>query len=261
MNKSKERIKIVFLGTGTSHGIPMIGCNCRVCKSSDPHDKRTRSSLYIETNSTSILIDTSPELRLQCIENNITHIDAILFTHAHADHILGLDDVRRFSANSNHPIPCYGNKPTIDCIKKMFSYAFRDLNQDYSERPKLSAHIISSDTFRINDLDIIPLKLLHGQDEILGYRIGNIAYCTDCSFIPDQTLEKLYNLDILILDALRFTPHPTHFNVSQAIKIAQKINAKKTYFTHIAHEIKHSELSKELPQGIYLAYDNLTLFT
>lgn len=250
-------MKIIFLGTGTSHGIPMIGCNCKVCSSQDIRDKRTRTSLYIEEAGYSILIDTAPELRLQCIENKITKVDVVLFTHSHADHIVGLDDLRRFSIEKK--LPCFSYKEAIRKIQSIFSYAFRpDNSQSYSERPNLKANIIE-DKITIGPFDITALKLFHGREEILGYRINNIAYCTDCSYIPEESILKMKGLELLILDALRYTPHPTHFNVQEAIKVAKKIMAKRTYFTHIAHEIKHSELENKLPEGINLAYDGLTI--
>ncbi len=253
-------MKVIFLGTGTSHGIPMIGCNCPVCQSDDPKDKRTRCSIYIESNHENIIIDTAPEFRLQCIANNIKQIDAVLFTHTHADHVVGLDDIRRFCAIKASKIKCYSYAKAIRTLKQMFSYAFVDIGQNYSERPKLDAQIIDPNSdFNINKTRITPLELYHGNDTILGYRIGNFAYCTDCSDIPHKTLDKLNQLDVLVLDALRYTPHPTHFNVAQAIEIAKKINAKTTYLTHIAHEIKHSELSRKLPKSILLAYDGLTI--
>ncbi len=252
------KMKIIFLGTGTSHGIPMIGCNCPVCTSNDNRDKRTRCSIYIETEANHIIIDTAPEFRLQCLANDIKQIDAILFTHTHADHIVGLDDIRRFCAIQNSWITCYSYAGAIKSLKTMFSYAFADTGQDYSERPKLKAQIIDS-PFEINELRIIPLELYHGNEIIFGYRIADFAYCTDCSDIPEHTLSKLQDLDVLVLDALRHTPHPTHFNLEQALEMAKIIKAKRTYLTHIAHEIKHAELETELPESIFLAYDGLTL--
>ena len=252
-------MKISFLGTGTSHGIPMIGCNCKVCQSDDPKDKRTRCSVHMETDSVSIVIDTAPEFRLQCLANNITNIDAVLFTHTHADHIVGLDDIRRFCAIKKSKITCYSYAKAIQSLQKMFSYAFIDINQSYSERPKLNARIIDDKPFEIEGLEIIPLELYHGQEIIFGYRIGTFAYCTDCSAIPQKTFDKLKGLDVLVLDALRYTPHPTHFNLEQALEAAERINAKTTYLTHIAHEIKHSELTPQLPKSVFLAYDGLQL--
>jgi len=250
--------RLTFLGTGTSHGIPMIGCSCDVCRSGDPRDKRTRSSLLVELPEGTVLIDTGPELRLQCIANDVDRVDAILFTHTHADHIAGLDDMRRFSHAQRQAIPCYGSPATISALTKMFDYAFRELDQGYSERPKLRAVVVNG-PFPLFGKTVIPLKLLHGADEVLGFRIDRWAYCTDCSEIPPQTARHLHDLDVLILDALRYTPHFTHFNVEQALGFIAEVKPKRTFFTHIAHEIKHADLEAKLPEGVYLGYDGLRI--
>jgi phosphoribosyl 1,2-cyclic phosphate phosphodiesterase len=250
--------RITFLGTGTSHGVPMIGCRCNVCTSDDPRDRRSRCSLFIELPAGNIIIDTTPEFRLQCLQHDVDRVDALLFTHAHADHIFGLDDVRRFCFMQDDIIPCYSSPEVLEKLTRAFSYAFREIDQDYSERPKLTAVPVDG-TFDLLGKTVTTLTLCHGVENVLGFRMDRWAYCTDCNRIPSEALAQLKNLDVLILDALRFTPHPTHFNVEQAIAMAQQINAKRTYLTHIAHEIKHSDLESQLPDGISLSYDGLEL--
>jgi phosphoribosyl 1,2-cyclic phosphate phosphodiesterase len=251
------KLKITLMGTGTSHGIPMIACKCPVCTSSDPRDRRYRCCVKLEFDGKIIVIDTPPEFRLQCLAHNVEKIDAVLFTHTHADHVFGLDDTRRFSAIYNREIACYGSAKTVASLKRIFPYAFDNQTPEISERPKLTAVEVTS-PFDLCGRTIVPLELHHGCQTILGYRVGNFAYCTDCSEIPEATYEKLHGLDTLILDALRYTPHPTHFNVNQAIDAAKRINARQTFFTHIAHEISHADLESRLPENIHLGYDGLT---
>ncbi len=252
-------VEVVVLGSGTSHGIPMIGCHCEVCTSSDPCDKRTRTSVFVRYGDQRILIDTSPELRLQCVANGIDAIDAILFTHHHADHVVGLDDLRRFNWLMKRYMTCYGTERTLDRIRRMFAYAFEPAPDSPHSKPNLELRTITSEPIQIGDRTILPIPMMHGRLPVLGFRFGNFAYCTDCSFIPDESMERLTGLDVLILDALRRTPHPTHFNLEQAIDWAGRIGAKQTYFTHIAHELKHDQTNADLPDGMQLAYDGLRL--
>jgi phosphoribosyl 1,2-cyclic phosphate phosphodiesterase len=254
----REKLKITFMGTGTSHGVPMIGCQCPVCTSTDPRDRRNRCCLKLEFDGRVVIIDTPPEFRLQCIANDVRRLDAILFTHTHADHIFGLDDTRRFTALQREPIDCYGSPRTLRSLKTVFSYAFDLETPEISERPRLQAREIDG-PFDLFGREVIPLEISHGCQKILGFRIGPLAYCTDCSVIPDETLEKLRDLDTLILGCLRYTPHPTHFNVDQALAAAEKIGARRTFFTHIAHEIAHADLEARLPETIRLAHDGLSL--
>jgi phosphoribosyl 1,2-cyclic phosphate phosphodiesterase len=251
------KLKITLMGTGTSHGIPMIACKCPVCTSSDPHDQRYRCCVKVEFGNSIIVIDTPPEFRLQCLAHDVPKIDAVLFTHTHADHVFGLDDTRRFSAIHHCEIVCYGSARTVASLKRIFPYAFDNEEPEVSERPKLSA-VAVSEPFDLFGQTIIPLELYHGRQSILGYRIDDFAYCTDCSDIPEATYEKLKGVDTLILDALRYTPHPTHFNVDQALVAAKRIGARQTYFTHIAHEIRHADLESKLPKNISLGYDGLS---
>lgn len=251
-------MKLTFLGTGTSHGIPMIACDCRICTSSDPRDKRTRPSALVEFDGKHVLIDTSPELRLQCLASNVQHVDAVLFTHAHADHVVGLDDLRRFNERQQGPLPCYGNRQTLEHLVRMFEYAFRHNPYYISAIPRLEAIEVTR-PFDLFARVVTPVELTHGQTCVLGYRIGNLAYCTDCNDIPPASQDLLRDLDVLVLDALRIRPHPTHLTLAQAIDWAARIGARRTYFTHIAHEILHAEVQAQLPAGMHLAHDGLTL--
>lgn len=234
----------------------MIGCDCAVCTSKDPRDRRTRTSAVFELPGGNVLIDTGPELRLQCVAHGIRRVDAILYTHHHADHVVGLDDVRRFNWLNRAAMPVYGNARTLENLRRMFPYAFVD-DPDYpSAKPELRPRVADG-PFDVCGARIVPLPYLHGALPVLGFRVGTIAYCPDCSFIPDETRPLLAGLDVLILDALRRRPHPTHFNLEQAVAEAHRLGAKRTYFTHIAHELRHAETEAELPAGMYLAYDGL----
>jgi len=251
--------KITFLGTGTSHGIPVIACNCLVCKSENVNNRRSRASLLIELdNGQHILIDTSVDFRQQCLVNNIRHLEAILFTHCHADHVFGLDDVRRFNELQQDVIPCYAEANVVQELSRIFGYAFGEALQLGGGLPSLHLKTVDG-PFEVLGLPIIPLKVKHGVADVTAYRFGNIAYITDCSFIPDESMEKLKGLDILILDALRQRKHSTHFNLEQALEASKLIGAKQTYFTHISHSLEHDETNRVLPDGIELAYDGLRL--
>ena len=248
-------IEVVILGTGTSHGVPMIGCKCAVCTSDDPRDQRTRPSIWIRAGQSDILIDTTPELRLQCLANDIDRVDAVLYTHHHADHVAGLDDLRRFNHLMGRPISCHATEQTLASLRRMFSYAFEPGGDDPTSRPQLEWSVIDRSPFAIGEVTVTPIPLFHGEMPILGFRIGKMAYCTDCSRIPDESYPLLEGLDLLILDALRRRPHPTHFNLAQAVDEAKRIGAGQTLFTHIAHAMGHAETNAELPDGMALAHD------
>jgi phosphoribosyl 1,2-cyclic phosphate phosphodiesterase len=251
-------LKITILGSGTSHGVPMIGCDCPVCTSPDPRDKRTRSSILIETNGHNFLVDTTPELRVQCLANHVRRVDAVLYTHAHADHVTGMDDLRRFNHLQGAAITCYGDEHTLGIIRRMFPYAFEH-NPDYpSAKPRLELNVLDG-PLELFGTRIIPIPLFHGTLPVLGFRVGDFAYCTDVSRIPDESMELLRGLKVLVLDALRHRPHPTHFNLEQAVVAAGQIAAEQTYFTHIAHELGHTATNAVLPARVSMAYDGLVI--
>ncbi len=252
-------ITVTILGSGTSHGVPMIACDCAVCTSSDPRDRRTRPSILIQYEQTHVLVDTSPEFRLQCLASHVQRVDAVLYTHFHVDHVAGLDDLRRFNWIQKQSIPCYGEPATLDRLRSMFSYVFEQ--EEYpSAIPKLDLHVIDG-PMEIGGRTITPIRLMHGKLPVLGFRVGNFAYCTDVNEIPAESWRHLEGLDVLILDALRKKPHPTHFNLEQAVEHARRIGARQTFFTHIAHELGHEETNRALPAGMALAYDEQVITT
>jgi len=250
-------MKITFLGTGTSQGVPIINCACPVCLSPDPRNKRLRTSISIESENTSLLIDTTPDLRQQLLRNPINRLDAVLFTHAHADHIYGIDDLRRFNQIQKKRIPVYAEEGTLKRLTTIFDYAFGN-GQLRLGLPNLEA-IKIDDPFFINDLNIIPIKLFHGDQQILGFRIGNLAYCTDVSYIPEESYGLLKDLDVLVLDALRENYHPTHFSVAQALEEVEKIKPEQTYLIHMSHKIDHDGRGELLPENVQFSYDGLIL--
>jgi phosphoribosyl 1,2-cyclic phosphate phosphodiesterase len=250
-----DGIELLFLGTGTSAGIPMIGCHCPVCSSADPHDHRTRPSVVISYGQTRVLVDTSPELRLQCVANRVDGIDAVVFTHGHADHIMGLDDVRRFNALRGGPLDVWASAATHATLTRCFGYAFAEPDPEMKVfRPHLIPRTIEA-PFEIAGQTWTPIPVWHGEMPVLGFRVGKVAYCTDVNRIPDASFELLKDLDVLVLDALQHKPHTTHFSISQAVEVARKVGAGETYFTHIAHALGHEATNAALPDGIRLAFD------
>ena len=254
------RVELVFLGTGTSHGVPMIACDCPVCRSSDPRDKRFRTTAAVllpdepPTSGRVILIDASPELRLAAIANDIRRVDAILLTHSHADHIMGLDDIRRFNDIARASIDCFAQESALTVVRRCFAHADRPFLRD--GWPSLNFQTIDSPR-EICGVTVTPVPLLHGRENILGFRIGKLAYCTDCNAIPPQSRPLLTGLDVLVLDGLRYTPHPTHFNLEAALRVVADLRPRRTLLTHVAHEILHAKTAAELPEGVELAYDGL----
>jgi phosphoribosyl 1,2-cyclic phosphate phosphodiesterase len=252
-------VRVVFLGTGTSHGVPMIGCDCDVCRSTDARDKRTRPSIYLEMDDdVRVLVDTTPDLRAQALRHDIRRLDAILFTHAHADHVMGLDEVRRFNMLSKAPIPAYSNQATLADLRRTFGYAFDSTAPKGGGVPELRLWPIEG-PFCLGRQEVVPVPVVHGPWKVLGFRVGRLAYLTDCNAIPDASLALLGGLHTLVLDALRRRPHPTHFTLDQAVAMARRIGAEQTYFTHIAHDLGHAATCASLPAGMALAYDGLTL--
>jgi phosphoribosyl 1,2-cyclic phosphate phosphodiesterase len=256
-------MKITVLGSGTSQGVPIVGCKCPACTSKDPKDKRLRVSVFIESDTIihgkplKILIDTSPDFRQQMLVNNITDIDAVLYTHYHVDHIMGLDDIRQINQLHHKHVDLYANEETAARIRQTFSYIFDENTYRGGGIPMVNLHTIGLEPFEVSGLKVIPVEYMHGPTKVYGYRINNFAYLTDCSFIPESEYSKLEGLQVLILDALRYRPHETHFSVKQATDAALRIGAKQTYFTHMTHDIVHDEANKILPPGIELAYDGL----
>jgi phosphoribosyl 1,2-cyclic phosphate phosphodiesterase len=253
----ESAIELLFLGTGTSAGIPMIGCQCAVCTSSDLRDKRMRPSVVISYGGQRFLVDTTPELRLQCVGNGVDSIDAVVYTHAHADHVMGLDDVRRFNALRHGPLDVWADEPTHEALTRCFGYAFEEPKPEMKVfRPHLIRRWIDG-PFELGRRTWVPIPLIHGDMPILGFRIDRLAYCTDVNSIPESSFELLKGLDLLVLDALQHKKHATHFTVAEALEAAQRIGAKKTLFTHIAHGLSHEATNANLPDGIQLAYDGL----
>lgn len=250
-------MELTFLGTGTSHGIPVIGCQCSVCTSSNPKNKRTRSSVILEVQGLNILIDTATEFRLQALAAQIERVDAVLYTHCHADHVFGFDDLRVFDYHQQQAVPVYGNEPTITELRSVFAYAFRK-TQEGGGKPQVETNIVAGQ-FQIQGVEITPIPVFHGELPIFGYRIGRAAYVTDCSCIPPQSLTLLKDLDLLILGVIRREPHPTHMHLDQALELVETLRPKRTYFTHISHLLDHDETNHTLPQGVELAYDGLRI--
>ena len=249
--------RVTFLGTGTSHGVPMIGCGCETCRSTDPRDRRLRPSIYVNVPGRArILVDTATDLRQQALTHAITGVDAILFTHGHADHVMGLDEVRRFNVLQGGPIPCFANAPTWETLKRSFYYVFDGRPRQGGGVPQLEANEISG-PFAVAGVRIVPVPLWHGAMPILGFRFGSFAYLTDCNALPDDSWALLEGVELLVLDALRYKPHSTHFTVDQAIEVARRIGARQTWFTHMTHDIRHADLEPRLPAGMALAYDGL----
>jgi phosphoribosyl 1,2-cyclic phosphate phosphodiesterase len=248
-------VELLFLGTGTSAGIPMIGCHCPVCSSDDPHDKRSRTSVLISYGPTRVLVDTGPELRLQCVANGIDMIDAVVITHAHADHIMGLDDVRRFNALKQGPLDLWSEPAVQETLNRCFGYAFREPAPEQKVfRPHLVPRAITGD-FQIGSVTWKPIRLFHGQMPVLGFRIGRLAYCTDVNRIPEQSFPLLEDLDLLVLDALQYKPHTTHFSIDEALAIVERVKPLRTRFTHMAHALGHEATNATLPPNVRLAFD------
>lgn len=261
MASSSTPIRVTLLGTGTSTGVPVIGCTCPVCTSDDPRDTRTRCACHVQVGRLSLIIDTGPDFRRQALREGIERVDGVLFTHHHFDHVVGLDDLRPFIFRNRQPIPCYARSNTAEVLRRMFRYIFCD--GSYPGVPLLTLNEIDGvfaiqsrheDTARV---EVHPIEVFHGDLPMFGYRIGSFAYLTDTSRIPEHSYDQLRDLDVLVLDALRPDTHPTHFNFDQAVAAAQRIGARRTYFIHMTHNVLHAPTTAALPEGIDLGYDGL----
>ena len=251
-------MRVTFLGTGTSQGVPVIACTCATCRSADPRDSRLRPSVFIETADASVLVDAGPDLRIQALRAGVARVDAVLFTHGHADHILGIDDLRRFNHLQGGAMPCYADARTIRDIRTVFQYAFDPATPKGGGLPRLELFEIAG-PFCIGRTEIQPIPLYHGARPILGFRFGSFAYLTDCNRIPPEAWPLLEGLDVVVLDALRDRPHTTHFSLSEAVDAAARIGATRTFFTHMCHDIRHAPTCARLPDRVSLAYDGLVI--
>lgn len=251
------RGKLILLGTGTSVGVPAIGCGCPVCTSSDPHNKRMRCSVIWGLPEGNLLIDTPPDMRTQLLREDIGIVHAVAYTHEHADHLYGLDDLRLFQFYLGHSVPLYCEPDVEKRIRTAYDYAFSKITPTHiGAAPALEFRTIDLTPFPLLGATVVPIRLKHGpRFDVLGFRIGNIAYCTDTNEIPEESYALLQGLDVLILDALRFDPHPTHYSLEEAVEVAQRIGAKQTYFTHISCRMDHQETNAKLPRNMQLAYD------
>ena len=261
MNVADEKrlSRMVFLGTGTSQGVPIIGCHCEVCASDDVRDQRLRTSVALETQSSRVVIDTGPDFRVQMLREGIEHLDAVVYTHEHKDHLAGMDDVRPFNYIQKRAMALYASARVEEALKRDFHYAF-DKNKHGGVPDVTIERVTDDDNFMAGGMTWQPLPIMHGSLAIHGYRIDDVAYITDANDIPDATLSNMQNLEILVLNALRHSPHYSHFSLQEALEVAEKIGAQRTYFTHISHIMGlHGTLKKELPRGFQLAYDGLTL--
>lgn len=251
-------MKITFLGTGTSQGIPVIGCDCKVCMSDDLRDKRLRTSVYIETDDAKMVIDTGPDFRQQMLREKIKHIDAILLTHEHKDHIAGLDDIRSYNYFQQKPMDIYASGNVMKALKNEYAYIFA--KEKYPGIPQVILHYIDKEPFKINQTEIIPIDVVHLQMPVKGFRTGKLGYITDASFIPDAEKLKLHGLDILVINALRAKPHISHFNLAQALAIIEELKPKKAFLIHMSHQFGlYAEMETQLPVNVFISYDGLSV--
>ena len=250
-------MRLTLLGTGTSHGVPVIGCECPVCRSSDPRNQRTRCSAAIQHGGTTLLLDTATEMRLQVLRAGISRIDAVLYTHFHADHVSGLDDLKAFNAALGGPLPCYGNELTEASLRERYGYAFAG-----TPWIGLIPHVtftVAREPFSLNGLEVTPVPLIHGRIMSCGWRVGDVAYLTDTNGIPPDSMRLLRELEVMVIDALRPRPHPTHFSIDEALEVIAELRPGRALLTHLNHEVDHAAVSAELPPGVELAYDGLVV--
>ncbi|MEO8275300.1 MAG: MBL fold metallo-hydrolase [Thermoanaerobaculia bacterium] len=250
-------MRVTMLGSGTSTGVPVIGCSCAVCRSTDPRNRRMRPGVRIESSGRTILIDTSPDFREQALRFAIDRVDAVLYTHPHADHVFGLDDLRIYNFRQHAPISCFGSAETMHRMRQIFTYVF-DETQEGGGKPRLELVPVRA-PFELLGSTVTPIPVEHGEMEVFGYRIGDFACVTDVNFISEESFSLLAGVELLVLSGLRYRPHPTHFSLAESIAAAQRIGARRTLLTHIAHDIDHTRLELELPSGIELGYDGLVV--
>jgi phosphoribosyl 1,2-cyclic phosphate phosphodiesterase len=251
-------MKLTFLGTGTSNGLPVIGCDCPVCRSDDPRDKRTRTSAVIQVGTTTLLIDTSPELRLQAIANGLKRIDAVLYTHAHADHVDGFDDLRRFNQINQATLEMHCDEVTAGLIVDRYRYAFENPFPFYGGKPDMNINIFDG-PFTAAGIDVVPFQVGHGRWTVNGFRFGRLVYLTDAKEIPVESIEVMREADVLVINALRDEPHPVHLSLDQALDVIDEVRPGEAYLVHISHELPHAATSRRLPENVYMAYDGLTV--
>jgi phosphoribosyl 1,2-cyclic phosphate phosphodiesterase len=252
------RLRATMLGSGTSTGVPVIGCRCPVCTSADPRNRRLRTGLWIEAGGASLLVDASADLRQQVLRFGVERVDAVLFTHAHADHIYGLDDLRAFNFRQGEPIPCYGPAAALEAIRGAFAYIFDGHAPEGGGKPQLVMVPVRR-PFELLGIEVVPVPVWHGRLEVYGYRIGGLAYVTDCKRIPAASLRLLEGVEVLILDALRYRPHPTHLSIAEAVETAARIGARRTVLTHLCHEVDHGAPLVALPPEVEFGYDGLAI--
>ncbi len=254
-----ESVKITVLGSGTSVGVPTVGCHCAVCSSTDPRDNRLRPSILVSYDGHNVLVDTTPDFRTQALRARIEHIDAVLFTHSHADHILGLDDLRPYNFRQKDRIPIYAAPDAMETIRRVYQYIFDGVKKE-SNVPQLMTHLIDGRAIDLFGLEFRPVPILHGSATIYGFRFGAAAYLTDHSDIPEPSLEQLGGLDVLFLDALRYKPHPTHSTVDRSLQTVERLKPRRAFFTHISHDLSHERAESLLPSNVKLAYDGLEIW-
>ncbi len=251
-------LKITFLGTGTSSGVPMIGCNCEVCTSPDKKDKRLRSSILVQSKTTTLVVDTTPDFRYQMLRENVKDLDAVVFTHPHKDHIAGLDDIKAYNYFLNKPMEIFANSITEEALKREFYYVFTE--NKYPGIPKINMNTITAEPFMVGDIPITPIIVYHLKMPVLGFRFGRFTYITDANRIDESERQKIIGSDIIVLNALRKQSHISHFTLDEAVALVKELQIPKAYFTHISHQLgRHANINEELPQGIELAWDGLTL--